>query len=411
MPLQRLRRVLGGRYRVTVESSPELVRKVNRKKARRRADLLAKQVPVPASKNAAVVPALAGRQEWIVRAIDLLRKIGYLTTPSWVNMAQLSASWATRRYFWAVADPGQGAPAVSDFRLSSDARAMDFHQKTLLSDEFGIGMAGLLVESFFQTDSFSDVSVALGDPAMFQDIVQQGGAQPDYLMWAEPGNSPYYLVECKGTQSDRNTSHGQLRRGLEQVRTIQLGPGPRQLLTLVIATCILEEETEVLVLDPPAENKGESKKKKSKAKASERAFRVEDRKIFHQRAVIAQESQLLKWAGQYRTASAQDAKLGRTAPEGAALVDVPLETKETAFGEFRGRSQPLFPELGTGNLRIFTGVESELLGSILREPGDLHPVAEEGVNPRRHIAREPQERLPGTISIGNDGSCMIVEGL
>jgi hypothetical protein len=411
MPLQRLRRVLGGGYRITVESSPELVNRVNRKKARRRQNLLAKQVAVPPSKNAVVVPELAGSQEWTVRAIDLLRKIGYLTTPSWVNMAQLSASWATRRYFWAVADPGQGAPVVSDFRLSSDARAMDFHQKTLLSDEFGIGMAGLLVEDFFETDSFSDVSVALGDPAMFQNIVQQGEAQPDYLMWAEAGNTPYYLVECKGSQSDRNTSYDQLRRGLEQVRTIRLGPGPRQLLTLVIATCLLDETTEVLVLDPPPENDSESQKKKSKAKSSQREFRVEDRKIFHQRAVIAQESQLLKWAGQYRTASAQDVKLGRTAPEGAALVDVPLETKETAFGEFRGRSQSLFPELGDRNLRIFTGVEAELLESIKREPGDVEPVEEEQGHPRRYLADAAREQLPGNISIGSDGSCMIVDGL
>jgi hypothetical protein len=411
MPLQRLRRVLGGTYRVTVESSPDLVTKVNRKKARRRADLLAKQAQVPGSKNAAVVDALEGTREWTVRAIDLLRKIGYLTTPSWVNMAQLSASWATRRYFWAIADPGQAAPAVSDFRLSSDARAMDFHQKTLLSDEFGIGIAGLLVESFFQTDSFSDVSVALGDPAMFQNIVQQGEAQPDYLMWAEPGNAPYYLVECKGSQSDRNTSYDQLRRGLEQVRTIHLGPGPRELLTLVIATCLLDDTTEVLVLDPPTEEDGKLKDKKSKPTSSEREFRVKDRKIFHQRAVIAQESQLLKWAGQYRTASAQDAKLGRTAPEGTALVDVPLETKETDFGEFRGRSQPLFPELGGRNLRIFTGVEAELLEAIRREPGDVRPEDVEGIKPRRYIARAPHERLPGNISVGSDGSCMIVDGL
>ena len=410
MPLQRLRRVLGGRFRVTVESSAELVRKVNRKKARRRAELLAKQAAVPASKTAAVVAALAGRQEWTVRAIDLLRKIGYLTTPSWVNMAQLSASWATRRYFWAVADPGQGGPPVSDFCLSSDARAMDFHQKTLLSDEFGIGMAGLLVESFFETDSFSDVSVALGDPAMFQNLVQRGEAQPDYLMWEEAGNTPYYLVECKGSQSDRNTSYDQLRRGLEQVRTIRLGPGPRQLLTLVIATCLLEETTEILVLDPPDENDGKSKGKKSEMKSSQREFRVQDRKAFHQRAVVAQESQLLKWAGQYRTASAQDLKLGRTAPEGAVLVDVPLETKQTNFGEFRGRSQPLFPELGNGNRRIFTGVEAELLESIRQAPTSLH-AEEEGINPRKKIDAGMGEGLPGTISIGNDGSCMIVEGI
>jgi hypothetical protein len=411
MPLQRLRRVLGGRYRVSVESSPQLVQNVNRKMARRRAILQAKQVAVPVSKNATVIPALAGRRNWNIRAIDLLRKIGYLTTPSWVNMAQLSASWATRRYFWAVADPGQGAPAVSEFRLSSDARAMDFHQKTLLSDEFGIGMAGLLVESFFETDAFSDVSVALGDPVAFQDIVQEGEAQPDYLMWAEAGNTPYYLVECKGCQTNKNTSYDQLRRGLEQVRTIQLGPGPRQLLTLVIATCLLGDRTEILVLDPPPGGDDKSKREKSKAKSREREFRVEDRKIFHQRAVIAQESQLLKWAGQYRTASAQDLKLGRSAPEGAALVDVPLETKETAFGEFRGRSQPLFPELGDGNLRIFTGVEAELLESIRQEPTELQPLEEQGVHPRKHIDAGAGRELPGTISIGNDGSCMIVEGV
>jgi len=131
----------------------------------------------------------------------------------------------------------------------------------------------------------------------------------------------------------------------------------------------------------------------------------------HQRAVIAQESQLLKWVGQYRTASAQDVKLGRTAPEGATLVDVPLETKETGFGEFRGRSQPLFPELGNRNLRIFTGVEAELLESIRREPGNVAPVEEEQGNPRRYVAGAAQERLPGNISIGNDGSCMIVDGL
>jgi hypothetical protein len=247
------------------------------------------------------------------------------------------------------------------------------------------------------------------DPGMFQDIVQEGEAQPDYLMWAEAGNTPYYLIECKGSQRDRNTSFDQLRRGLEQVRTIQLGSGPRELLTLVIATCLLDETTEVLVLDPPPENDGKSKRKKSKSKSSVREFRVQDRKIFHQRAVIAQESQLLKWAGQYQTAGAQDVKLGRTAPEGAVLGDdVPLETKQTDSGEFRGPSQPLFPELGNRNLRIFTGVEAELLESIRRQPGDVDGVEEERINPRRHIDAGLREKLPGTISIGNDGSCMML---
>lgn len=103
--------------------------------------------------------------------------------------------------------------------------------------------------------------------------------------------------------------------------------------------------------------------------------------------------------------------MGRTAPEGAVLVDLPLETKETAYGEFRGRSQPLFPELGNANLKIFTGVEAELLESIIQEPSDLVPEEGGGGNPRAHINAAVGEGLPGTISIGNDGSCMIVEGV
>ena len=350
MSLQRLRRILGARYRVIVESSPDLVRIVNQKRAKRRADLLAKQTAVPVSKRPRVVDDLEGRREWTIRAIDLLRKIGYLTTPSGINMAQLSASWATRRYFWAVGEPDQGPPAASDFRLSFDARQMDFHQKTLLSDEFGIGMAGLVAESFFATDSFSDVSAALGNPELFQNIAQQGEAEPDYLMWAEGANTPYYVVECKGSQTDRNTSYDQLRRGLEQVRTINMEPEPRELLTLVIATCLLEETTEILVLDPPSDNNGKAKIRKSKGSFSERTFRVEDPKIFHRRAIIAHQANLLKWAGQYRTASVQDDRLGRAAPGGAILVDVPLVTKRTDFGEFRGVALPLFPELGAPNL-------------------------------------------------------------
>jgi hypothetical protein len=51
-----------------------------------------------------------------------------------------------------------------------------------LSDEFGIGFAGLVLEEEFNAEEFADISVALGDPQIYQDIRQRGGAQPDYLM-------------------------------------------------------------------------------------------------------------------------------------------------------------------------------------------------------------------------------------
>jgi hypothetical protein len=47
---------------------------------------------------------------------------------------------------------------------------------------------------------------------------------------------------------------------------------------------------------------------------------------------------------------------------------------------------------------------SELLESIRRQPGDVDAVEEERINPRRHIDAGLREKLPGTISIGNDGS-------
>jgi len=415
MPLQRLRRVLEAQYRVKVESSNELIRKVNRKRANRQADLQAKLAPIPPSKNATLVASLAGRNDWNIRAIDLLHKIGFLTTPASVNMAKLSSSWATRRYFWAIAEPGQNQlPQIPNFRLSADARQMDFHQKTLLSDEFGIGMAGLLIEQFFQADSFIDISAALDDPIAFQNIVQQGDAQPDYLMWGDQANSPYYVVECKGSQSDRNTSYDQLRRGLEQVPTIIIAPGARQVVTVIIATCMLENETEVLVLDPPPSSPDDPVEKEQSRQRStqrkERTWSVRDPELFHRRAMIAEDSNLLKWAGQYRTASGRDAQLRGLVPAEIVPDDAALEIKRTNFGVFLGTEHLLFPELGRRDLRIFTGVEQALLESLIRQPKHLD-VAQHQIEHQPRFDRIARERLPANISINGDGGCMIVEGV
>ena len=369
MPLQRLRRVLEANYRVTVESSDRLLARVNSQVRKRRLELQARGSPLPPAKNATVLGALQGRRPWDIRAIDLLHKIGFVTTPGWVNMARLSASWATRRYFWAIGEPVGQQP---NLRLSDDARRMDFHQKTLLSDEFGIGMAGLLMEKFFGAGSFADISLALNDPAAYQGIQQNGDAQPDFLMWGDKLDSPYYVVECKGTQTSRVMSHYQMRRGLEQVPSVVLGAGPRQVVTLVVATCLLGNSTEVLVLDPPPDNPDnerhpEEASERVSERTGDRSWRISDPQAFHERTLVADESNLLKWAGQFRSATARDRRLASTQREPIELPDAPLETKRTDVGVFRGIEQPLFPALGLRNLKIFTGVEEELLESLIRE--------------------------------------------
>lgn len=391
MPLQRLRRVLEANYRVTVESSDSLLAKVNSQVQKRQQKLQAKGAPPAPAKNAAVLPALQGRRAWDIRAIDLLHKIGFVTTPGWVNMARLSASWATRRYFWAIGEPVGQQP---NLRLSDDARRMDFHQKTLLSDEFGVGMAGLLMENFFAAGSFVDISVALNDPAAYQDIEQEGDAQPDYLMWGDQADSPYYIVECKGTQSNRGESHNQLRRGLEQVPSVVLGAGPRQVVTVVVATCMLNDRTEVLVLDPPPDKTDDEHRRKQEServseRTGKRSWRISNPEAFHERTVVAEESNLLKWAGQFRSATARDRRLESTQPEPIQLPDAPLETKRTDVGVFRGIEQPLFPALGLRNLKIFTGVEEELLESLINErPRRGTQAGQEG------LERQPPAHMP-----------------
>ena len=411
MPLQRLRRVLEANYRVRIESSNDLLAKVNRKVEKRRRELQAKGAPPPVFKNPTVLDALQGRRDWDIRAIDLLHKIGFLTTPSWANMARLSASWATRRYFWAIAEP---LPQGTNLRLSDDARRMDFHQKTLLSDEFGIGMAGLLIEKFFEAGSFVDISIALDDPAAYQDIEREGEAQPDYLMWGDEDNSPYYVVECKGSQCNKNTSYDQLRRGLEQIPSVVFGAGPRQVVTVVVATCLLDDGTDVFVLDPPPDTPDDHPDKESSEKVSERTgkrtWRVRNPEAFRERTVIAEESNLLKWAGQYQTASVRDRHLERIQPELMAMPNAPLETKRTNFGTFRGIEQPLFPELGTRNLRMFTGVDQDLLESLIQERPLGEPRARQ-VEQRGRLERQPPDHLPANMSVSRSGSCMIIEGI
>ena len=193
MPINRLRNILSTSYEVVIDSSNDTIRRVLAKVAQRAAARArgGRRGGNARPKSPAAVATLANTQRLMVRPIDLLRKLGELTTPPDVNMAKLNASWATRRYFWAISEPQGRAPK---FRLSEDARKMDFHQKTLLSDEFGIGFGGFVLERLFGAYNSVDVSTALKNPSQYQNIRQTGSAQPDYLMWSRDPNTPYYVV-------------------------------------------------------------------------------------------------------------------------------------------------------------------------------------------------------------------------
>jgi hypothetical protein len=352
MSLQRLRRILDSSLTIDVDSSQGTMQRIQDKIASRANDLLAQQKVPPDTKTPIAVTSLAGVPSVTIRPIDLLRKIGDLTTPSDVNMAKLSASWATRRYFWAIAEPlGQN----QNFRLSKDARTMDFHQKTLLSDEFGIGLGGLLVERFFNAGIAIDVSEALRRPGEHQDVQQSGAAQPDYLMWDPAPNTPYYVVECKGCQTSRDAVIDQLRRGLEQVRTLIFGTGARPVITLVVASHMQALKTTVYFVDPPKgppDENGPSESDATSERIDRNTWKIGNAEAFGRIAQSTKQTKLLNWAGQYASASRLLASAWNIAPDTAPGPDLPLTRRTIRDVAYSGRRVSLFPELGHARLRM-----------------------------------------------------------
>lgn len=320
-------------------------------------------------------------------------------------MARLSASWATRRYFWAIAEPQGRTPR---FRLSDDARAMDFHQKTLLSDEFGIGFGGLLLERLFNSGLAIDISEALQNPGQYQNVVQSGTAQPDYLMWDPAPNSPYYVVECKGCQTNRDAAMNQIRRGLEQVPSLVFGAGGRPTMSLVVASHMQASRTTVYIIDPPDTPPPDEEERGDREPISEQVrkntWKINNSEQFARIARSTKEAKLLNSVGQFDSAARVLASIRRTRLHTETGVDLPLTRRRIGDIYYEGHHLPFLPELGNPRLHIFTGVQEDVLARAKTTAGEVdHGQGNMWVD--TDVNRDPN------VSIGADGTCLLVEGL
>jgi hypothetical protein len=383
---------------ISVETSQNIADEVIAAAARRRPPLprgQAPKVPQPFTQ-------FPTQQTLQIRAIDLLRKIGELTTPSTVNLASLSASWATRRYFWAIDDPANQRRGLR-FRLSQDARGIERHQKTLLSDEFGMGFAGLLVERLLSTTRFIDMDFALADPQQYFDVQHVGPRRPDFLLWGT--NTPVYVVECKGSQTNWNCVVSQLRRGMEQLPSINI-PGYTSV-ALVVATYLDRSRTRVIFLDPPDDEDDESliekrewRSESTPEKIGPREWQVKDSEAFFEKMNIGTNLTLLRWAAQHSTAREFESRLD-IPPSPIQYPDAELETEETQFGDFLGVSIPLAPEIGVSGPSLFRGLRRDVLAQL--QHGEL----EENTTPPVNAVQPDDPRM----SIGSSGTCLILRDL
>src|SRR5579862_6312805 len=111
-------------------------------------------------------------------------------------------------------------------------------------------------------------------------------------MWGAQPGTPYFVVECKGSQTNLNTTLGQLRRGMEQVPSLVFGAGARPVTTLVVATLLSRSGTTVYILDPP--DPPDDSERSPSERIDKRTWRINNSEQFAKRSWAGRRSQLLR---------------------------------------------------------------------------------------------------------------------
>lgn len=196
----------------------------------------------------------------IIDVVAVLNLIGVLTTPPLSGGASLSELWAFVRYLFATtSDP--------ELRLTREFRDMDPHQKTILSDDFGMGFT-----MHWLADKLSLVAACDGRYFIENHLHRVGGTynggtakrglgkSPDFIAWDSFGR--FHVIECKGTQSSLQYRNRQLRdSGMAQKRTVVFPSslaGERLCAGIFIAGPD-GDETSMRIVDPEPEAKYEIK--------------------------------------------------------------------------------------------------------------------------------------------------------
>lgn len=154
------------------------------------------------------------------RQVDVLRALIFTarcTRPPQVQGFHLSDCWAWHRYSHAISE-------TADLRLREEWQSIDPHQKTILSDELGVGFTTELIQEAFGCREFTDTRhvVNVLQPGFFTLASSaRAGPQksPDYIARLE--TSTWLVLECKGTQSSRAALRSAITRGREQKESVE----------------------------------------------------------------------------------------------------------------------------------------------------------------------------------------------
>lgn len=156
---------------------------------------------------------------WNCNILKALLLTGYLTSPARYRGFHLSTFWAWLRYAAAI------APLSPDLRLRRLWSRVDPHQKTILSDDFGMGIPCYYLFEQHGFEDFADTSALLD--SLLGGVVTHAGKpargpakQPDFI--AIDSNDRLHILECKGTQTPGHL-HKAMQDGIAQKNNLSNG--------------------------------------------------------------------------------------------------------------------------------------------------------------------------------------------
>lgn len=171
----------------------------------------------------------SGNSSYDLNIPAMLMMIGYLTTPTSSTGVSLSEFWAWIRYLAAISNE-------KHLGLTSSFAELDAHQKTILSDDFGMGVPLLWLCDKLPLEQIVDGKYFMQKIAASVGAIQRRTAKrgpnktPDFVVRDSAGK--WHVIECKGTQSGSEYSRKQLGMkgppptgGIAQKCAIRFPPG------------------------------------------------------------------------------------------------------------------------------------------------------------------------------------------
>lgn len=165
--------------------------------------------------------------------------VGILTRPPELHGFSLSDSWAWLRYFPAFA-------VGNRVKLRPEWTSLDTHQKTVASDDFGIGLGTWVLRDLLGFRRYADtlhvVNVLERGQWRLRRHAKRGPTKsPDYIAYDQTG--AISVVECKGTQTSRAELLKALGRGAPQKRALRALQGQQIIHQLVVGTYVPQHQS------------------------------------------------------------------------------------------------------------------------------------------------------------------------